>query len=85
MQAALVREGTFADPGLTLEGLDVRKLVDRARNARELLQLVRRDAVVAKLELKIRDDRTEIGVAAALTDAVDRALDLCCAGLNGRD
>jgi hypothetical protein len=54
--------------------------VRRLGETRELLVA---DDVQAHLELERRDDADEVGVAAALAVAVDGALDLTGAGLDG--
>ena len=66
-------------------GRAVEDLVERMRGMGEALELVVGDADleplgISGLELQVADQRDEIGVAAALADAVERALDLARAG-----
>ena len=68
----------------------VEHLVERVRGVRQGLELVVGDADVEflgvfRLELQRRDDRDEIGVAAALAQPVQRALNLARAGAHGRE
>ena len=88
MDAGLGGEGIFADIGRVTVGGAVEPLVERVRDLRQLLQLRVGDADVEfvgkfRLELQRRDDGDEIGVAAALAQPVERALDLPGAGAHG--
>ena len=85
VQSGLVREGAVPDVGLARMRRDVRQLVDQHRDLAQRLELARRHALVAELELKVGDDRDQVGVAAALAEAVDRALDLHGAAAHGGD
>ena len=76
MQPALMREGIPADECLPTGGRDIRQLVDQHRDFAELFQLRGRNALIAELELKVGDDRDEVGVTAALADPIDGALHL---------
>ena len=88
MDAGLGRERALAHIGRVAVGRAVEHLVERARDMGEVLELVVGDADVEflrelRLELQRRDDRDEIGVAAALAEPVERALDLARAGAHG--
>ena len=76
MQPALVREGAVADVGLPLVRLNVRQLVEKLRHLAELFELRRAHAFLAHLQLQVGDHGDQIDVAAALAEAVDRALHL---------
>ena len=85
VDAGLGRERAFADVGRVAVGRAVQHLVEHAAGVRQRAQPLRRHAgleVVGELALQQqrRDDRGEVGVAAALADAVERALDLAAAG-----
>ena len=85
MDAGLGGEGALADIGRVAVGGAVEPLVERVRDLRQLLERGVGDADLEafrefRLELERRDDRDEIGVAAALAQAVERALDLARAG-----
>ena len=61
-----------------------------ARRVRQRLELLVRDRDLElvrkfRLQLQGRDDRDQIGVAAALAEAVERALDLARAGAHRRE
>ena len=82
---ALVANALSPDIRRVPVGRAVEHLVERVRGVRQRLELVVRDADVEffrelRLELERRNDRDEIGVAAALAEPVQRALDLACAG-----
>jgi hypothetical protein len=72
---ALVGEGVLAHVGLVGIGQEVEQLVRVVGGLREPGEPLRRDAVVAQLELEVRDDRHQVRVPAALAVAVERALD----------
>ncbi len=84
MDAGLGRERAFAHVGrVTVRSL-VQDLIQNAARMRELGETLRRDAGLehvreGALEQQRRDDRGQIGVAATLADAVQRALDLSAA------
>ena len=85
VDAGLGGERALADIGRVAVGRAVEHLVERVRGMREALELLVRHADVEavgefRLELQRRDDRDEIGVAAALAEPVERALDLARAG-----
>ena len=85
MDAGLGRECVLADIGRVAVGRAVEDLVERVRDMGEALELLVGDADLEfvrefRLELQRRDDRDEVGVAAALAEAVERALDLARAG-----
>ena len=90
MDAGLGGERALAHIGRVAVGRAVEHLVERVRGVRELLELVVRHADLElvgefRLELERRDDRDEIGVAAALAEPVERALDLARAGAHRRE
>ena len=90
VDAGLGREGARADEGRVAVRLAVEDLVDLARHVGELAKRLVGDAEietvgVSVLEFQRADQRHEIGVAAALAEAVERALDMARAGLDGRE
>mmetsp|Transcript_7714 Transcript_7714/g.14504 ORF Transcript_7714/g.14504 Transcript_7714/m.14504 type:complete len:690 (+) Transcript_7714:205-2274(+) len=74
VDAALVREGRGADPGLASRGYAVHHLVHEPAEAGQLAQLGPAHARVAHLQLQRGHQRGQVGVARALAHAVDRAL-----------
>ena len=90
MDAGLGRERAVADVGRMAVGRAVENLVERARDMGEAGELVVGNADLETLgelglELQRRDDRHQVGVAAALAEAVERALDLAGAGAHRRE
>ena len=84
---ALVAKADCADIGRLRFRRAVEQFVEGARQARDAGQRFGRDAGLeafgeGRLQHQRRDDRDQIGVAAALADAVQRALDLAHAGLD---
>ena len=71
-----MRERREADVRLALVGLAVRELVDEVRELCRVASASGGTQLVAELELQVGDDRAEVGVAAALAEAVDGALHL---------
>ena len=71
---ALVGEGVAADVGLVGVRSQVAELVDEVGGLGQARELRGRDHFEAHLQLQCRQDRDEVGVAAALAVAVDRAL-----------
>ena len=85
MDAAFMREGRLADIRRMPVGRAVQHLVENARGMGQRPELLRRDAGlealgIVRLQHQRRDDRGEIGIAAALAEPVQRALDLPRAG-----
>src|SRR5207302_1724124 len=76
VHAALVGEGALADERLVRAEVHVRHLVDVARQLRQAADAAGHEHVVAALQRQVGDDADQIDVAAALADAVDRALHL---------
>ncbi len=85
MHAALVRKRALADEGLIVAHGQVRQLGDVARHRGERLQLLRPDGGVPQLQLQVSDDRHHVGVAAALSIAVDAALHVRTSGFHRGD
>ena len=84
VDAALVGEGAGADVRLVRVGRDVGDLGHEARQLRQVRQVVAAGhGLEAELERQVGPDGDEVGVAAALAVAVDRALDVAGAGLDG--
>ena len=88
MDAGLGGEGAFADIRRVPVGAAVEPLVQRVRDVREFLQRGVADADVEsvgvfRLQFQRRNDRHQVGVAAALAEPVERALDLARAGAHG--
>ena len=85
MDAGLGRERALADIGRMAVGRAVEDLVEGVGDMGEARELVVGDADletlgIAELELEVADQRNQIGIAAALAEAVERALDLARAG-----
>ena len=74
-----------AHVGLVGVGSDVEDLVDEVGGLGEPRELLVARAPVAHLQLQVGDDRDQVGVAGALAEAVDRALHLARADLDGRE
>ncbi len=88
MNAGLGGEGGGADVRGVPVGRAIEQFVEGARDRSDLAQSLRGDAgleTLAKLRLQRqrRDETDEIGVAAALAKAVQRALHLPRAGADG--
>jgi hypothetical protein len=84
VHAALMGEGVAADERLVRIRRDVEQLVDEVGDSCEPRELFVRDALVAELELQVRQDRGQVGVAGALADAVHRPLNEAGALVHGR-
>ena len=85
MDAAFMREGRLADIRRVAVRRAIEKLIEDARDVGERAEPLRRDAglvalSVVRFQHQRRDDRGEIGVAAALAEPVQRALDLARTG-----
>ena len=81
VDAGLGGEGAVADVGRVAVGIAVQHLIEDAAGVRQRAQPLGRDAgfeAVGELafQQQRRDDGGEVGVAAALADAVERALDV---------
>src|SRR5690606_23820633 len=85
VHAPLVRERAAADVGRVFVRGEVGDLGDEVAQLVELGELPGREAAPVELELDVRDDAAEVGVAAALSVAVDRPLDVTRAGSDGRE
>ena len=90
MDAGLGGEGAFADIGRVAVRRTVEHLVELVGGVGEALELVVGDANLEflgelGLQFQGRDDRDQIGVAAALAQPVERTLDLACAGAYSRE
>ena len=85
MHAALVGERAVADVGLIVAHRQIRQLGDVARHRGQRLQILAADGGVAELQLQIRDDGHQVGVAAALAIAVDAALHVRASGFHRGD
>ncbi|MHC2216141.1 hypothetical protein ACVIGV_001529 [Rhizobium leguminosarum] len=88
MDAGLGGEGGSADIGHLVVGRAVEQLVEGMREPGEVKQPLLVDrrfetCVVGALQRQRRDQRHQIGIAAALADAVQRALDLPDTGFDG--
>ncbi len=83
VQAALVGEGGAADVRRVRRDRHVADVGDEVGGLGEPLELRRVERRQTHLELKGGDDGDEVGVAAALAVAVDRALHLARAGVDG--
>ena len=84
MQARLVREREPARVGLVRVGREVRDLRHVMRELGEVLDRPRGQGIGdAHLQHEVRGDRHEVGVAGALAVAVDRALHLVHARVDG--
>src|SRR5207244_254912 len=76
MHAALVGKRTGADKGLIGAKVHVGNLVHIARHFGQAREAAGRQHFVAAFEDEVSDNRHEVGIAAALADAVDCALHL---------
>ena len=85
VDATLVREGRLSDPWLARVVAHVGDAVHELRQLLELGQRLGRHPAQAHLELHDGDHAGEVAVARALTVAVDHALDVGRAGLEGGD
>ncbi len=85
MDAALVGKGGQAHVGGVIIRGQVGHFADKAAGGGELGEAIARNAVVAQLKLQVGDQGAEVGVAAALPIAVDRALHHACAFADGGD
>ena len=85
VHAALVGEGVAADVGRLLVVRHVGNVADRTGHRRQLLHPFRRNALETEFELQVGDDGAQIGIAAALANAVDGALHLGRARLHRHD
>ena len=88
VDAGLGGEGARPDIGRLPVGGAVDQLVEAPGDAGEARKALGRDADpealgIGRLQHEGRDDRGEVGIAAALADAVQRALDLAGAGAHG--
>ena len=83
VHAALVGKGGRADKGLAGHEVHVGKLIDVAAQLGEPAGGVGQQAVVVGLEQQVGGDGDQIDVATALADAVDRALNVADAGVDG--
>jgi hypothetical protein len=64
-------------------GRAITDLVNEMGNFSEILDVPVREAAIPQLEFKVRSYRDKVGVTAALTDAVHRALNVFSPGGNG--
>ena len=88
VDAGLGGEGAGPDEGRVAVRRAVEDLVEGARGLRQRAEGLVGDAgleavAVAVLQLERADEGDEVGIAAALAEAVERALDLARAGLDG--
>jgi len=83
VQPTLVGEGGPADVRRMRPHREVDDVGDEVGRLGEPRELLGRDDGEAHLQLQGRDDRDEVGVAAALAVSVERALDVPGAGLDG--
>jgi hypothetical protein len=84
VHAGLVGEGVAADVGAVGVRRHVAELVEVVRGRGQAGQLLLTDHIEAHLQLQGRQDRGEVGVAAALAIAVDAALHEPGPGLDSR-
>ena len=63
VQPGLVREGADPDVGLAGGRREVRDLGDRVGDARGFAQVTGREHLAPQLELEVRHDRDQVGVA----------------------
>ena len=84
VHAALVGERTWADERLVDAEVHVGDFVDVARQLGEMLGALAAEHFIAFfLERQVGDDRDQVGIAAAFAEAVDRALHVDGAGVDG--
>ena len=80
-----MRKGALAHIGHVLGKGHIGNFRDGPAGAGQLFQILRRDAGVASLELKVCNDGGEVGVAAPLPKADQRPLHPACARLHRHD
>ena len=85
VDTALVGKGAFADKGPAVERHQVGRLRDVARNPFELGEVFGREAGAFHFQAQDRNDGCQVGIAATLSVAVDRAVDHDGAGFDGDD
>ena len=83
VRAALVGKGALPDKGLVAVRVLVGQFADVAAEFQQLAQVFVARALEAHLELEVRYDANQVGVATALTVAVDGALHLRAAVAHG--
>ena len=83
VQPGLVRERRRADVRLARGRREVGDLGDRVRDPGGVLEQPGREHLPVQLELEVGDDGDQVGVAGALAVAVDRALDVRRACVDG--
>ncbi|MNZ65006.1 hypothetical protein D3C78_831870 [compost metagenome] len=83
MNATFVSEGCIAHICLTNRHMHICDFAYVTGCSRQTGELVLRQHVIVKLDLQVRNDRAEVGIAAAFSIAVNGALYLTGAGLNG--
>src|SRR3954463_14675444 len=85
MDSALVSEGTAAYERLLVSKRQVRQLSHKLRSRGEMSELVRSNGCMPQLQLEIGEHGTQVSVAAALTIAIEAALDVGGSGLDGHN
>src|SRR6476660_4157219 len=85
MYSALMCEGAATDKCGTFVWNQIGNFVDVTAGTSQMFQAIACEAFHAELQLEVGNDRTEIGVATALTVAVDCPLDLGRTRFNGSD
>jgi len=81
-----VGEGVFADDGFVALHHQAGEMADHAAGGIDLGGFdARADLIMIRADFQGHDDFFQRGVAGALADAVDGALDLACATFHGRE
>jgi len=83
MHAAFVRESRAPDEGGAGEMGVIGNVVHKPRQVTQTFET--RHDLQPHFQLKDGNDGGEVAISRALAVAVDRALDLCCARVHGRD
>ena len=80
----LVGKRALTDERLIVTMIQVGRLINKPRQLGQVCQRPAAEDLIGLLDSQIRHDGDQIGVAAPLADAVDRALHLYSPGIDGR-
>src|SRR6202008_605458 len=82
MHTSLVRKSTRADKRRRRSQLKVRDLTHESRRFAQLPQTFRSNRVTTQLQFEVRNDGTQVRIAATLAIAIDRSLHMTRTGTN---
>jgi len=80
MQAAFVRKGAFAHIGHVVDGRHIGHFEHKTRQFGDGFEFFHPDGIKAHLKGQIRNNRAQVGVAGAFSEAVDGTLNMPGAG-----